>query len=158
LSDIEQALLNIASVPRREGETAFPEIATIIAGIRGVIRGRRILEAEAEKRKRDEEYNARAKREMEEDKADPAAWQAQIAASAEKLGMGRKKVISAAHTELICPRCSFAHPVAGNIRFWTPEELRKHADTLEELALIAERNRTMPELPLSDAVEGVHES
>jgi hypothetical protein len=145
----------LSSRPRAEGETAFPEVATIIAEIRGIVSGRRALEIEAEKRQREEDYKAKALREMEEDKADPAAWQAQIAAAAEKLGIGCKRVINMAHTELVCPRCNFAHSVAGNIRFWTPEELRKHAETLEELAVIADRNRMMPQLPLGDVADEV---
>jgi hypothetical protein len=38
--DIEKALMLIASVPRREGETAFPGVATILEAVRGVIRAK----------------------------------------------------------------------------------------------------------------------
>jgi hypothetical protein len=42
---------------------------------------------------------------------------------------------------LACPHCSAELPVTQNIRFWTSEELRSHADTLDELQRMADKNR-----------------
>jgi hypothetical protein len=42
---------------------------------------------------------------------------------------------------LSCPHCSAELPVPQNIRFWTSSELRDHADTLDELQRLADKNR-----------------
>lgn len=155
LKDIQSAMELLSSRPRGEGETAFPEVATIIAEIRGSVRGRRALEIEAEKRQREEEYKAKALREMEEDKSNPEAWEAQIAASAQKLGIGRKKVIDRSAERANCPHCQKELPVTQNIRFWSAKELYEMATLKEQSELIAERNRSMPNLPLDDVVDEV---
>ena len=41
LADLEEAMKVLCSRPRAEGETAFPDLPTILEAIRGVIRARR---------------------------------------------------------------------------------------------------------------------
>ena len=41
IADIEAAMKALYSKPRAEGETAFPDVATILEAVRGVIRARR---------------------------------------------------------------------------------------------------------------------
>jgi len=72
-----------------------------------------------------------------------------------RFGLEKPKEIITTCTELVCTGCGLAQPVAGNIRNWTPQQMRDHADLIEELAVIAERNRNMPKLPLGDVVEEV---
>ncbi len=159
LSDIEKALLQLASVPRREGETAFPEVATIFEAVRGVIRERRAVERVEAERMRQESYRAAALREMEEDKANPEEWQAQLTAAAEKLDLERKpKVIDTAPVMQECPQCHQELPVAPNIRFWSPEELRALADVMEANQEIARVNREKAQAAAAEVVEAVHEA
>ena len=42
---------------------------------------------------------------------------------------------------MTCPHCSHDLPISQNIRFWSAEELRNHADVLEECERIAAKNR-----------------
>lgn len=72
-----------------------------------------------------------------------------------RFGLEKPKEIITTCTDLVCPGCGLAQPVAGNIRLWTPEQLHEHANLLEELAVIAERNRNIPRLPLGNVVEEV---
>jgi hypothetical protein len=151
LRDIDQALRQIGMMPRREGETAFPDIATIMEAVRGVVRANRVQEPTS---------GERWATHVEEFWKQPAApldaeLQAKIDAMNEKFSLKKTKEIETTCTELVCPGCGLAQPVAGNIRQWTPAQLREHADVLDELAVIAERNRNMPRLPLGDVVEEV---
>lgn len=152
LKEIDQALTGIASVPRREGETAFPEIAVIVESIRAVKRVR-------SERSAIDVQNAR----IEHFKSHPELYSTSAEVEEltktlnEKFGMGRKKEIPLPqYNEVRCPHCDELLPLATNMRLWTAEEMRTVADTLEELAVIADRNRNMPKLPLGDAVEESH--
>jgi hypothetical protein len=140
ITDLEAAMKVLYSKPRAEGETAFPELAAIEEAVRSVIRARR-PSPDQEREKREEEYRLKAIREMEEDKADPVAWQKQIDAAAEQLGIGRKKIIDTTPVIMSCPHCFGELPVAPNIRFWTISELRAYADVLERNQAIAAANR-----------------
>lgn len=51
---IAEALNQLCSKPRAEGETAFPELATILDAVRGVIRARRPSVEQAAQQKWDE--------------------------------------------------------------------------------------------------------
>lgn len=84
-----------------------------------------------------------------------AELQAKVDALNEKYELKRPKEISTGHTDLTCPGCGMVQAVPGTTRFWTSQQHREHADVLDELAVIAERNRTMPRLPLGDVVEEV---
>lgn len=112
-------------------------------------------EREASEKANWEQYKAACRREMEEDKSNPEAWEAQIAASAQKLGIGRKKVIDRFADIANCPHCQKELPVAQNIRFWSSKELYEMAALKDQSELIAERNRNMPDLPMGDVVEEI---
>lgn len=130
--DVFTALDKIGSRPRKEGETAFPEIAAIIAETRGIQVLRVRYMENAERDKSWEEYKAKAKREMDEDKADPVEWQAKIDAASQRLGMERKpKELDLAPKMQTCPWCTEELPIAANFRFWTTDEMRKYADELD---------------------------
>lgn len=150
LPDIEAALELIANKSRREGETAFPDVETIREAVRAVIRSSR-PSADEESATRWLQYLENCKSEGVE-KPDTETL-ARIEKLNGKFGLEKPKEIITTCTELVCPGCGLAQPVAGNIRLWTPEQLHEHANLLEELAVIAERNRNMPRLPLGDVVE-----
>lgn len=61
----------------------------------------------------------------------------------EKFNMSRAKKheIDTTPVMLACPHCEKELPVNVNIRFWTPQELRNYADTLEEVQRLAAVNR-----------------
>ena len=150
--------MKIASVPRREGETAFPEVATLLEAIRAVVRERRRVEREQAEKRWHEDYRAKAMVELEEDKLDAAAWQAQLQAAAEKLGMDRKpKVINTTPVMECCPNCGAELPIAPNIRFWSVQEMRAFADVMEANQEIAKVNREAAQKAAEEAVEAVHE-
>ncbi|WP_348269723.1 hypothetical protein P8936_16370 [Edaphobacter paludis] len=70
----------------------------------------------------------------------------QIKAYAEKLAAKvgfeqPKELVIPDPVMLSCPHCSAELPVTQNIRFWTSSELRAHADTLDELQRLADKNR-----------------
>lgn len=133
LQDIHVALSRIASVPRRDGETAFPEIATVTLAVRAATSERKASERIERERRAEEEYNANAARQLAEDRANPEALEREIAAIAERLNMDRKKPeISTEPQMMTCPHCSKDLPVNVNIRFWTSGELRRYADVLDE--------------------------
>lgn len=132
IDDIHAGLNAIGAVARREGETAFPEIGFIVSEVRSYQVKRLRYKRDTERIKADEEYKAKAIRELREDQMNPAEWQRQIDAVAERLQMDRKpKEIDTAPRMMTCPHCSHDLPVAGNIRFWTTDELRKYADELD---------------------------
>lgn len=112
-------------------------------------------EREANEKAKWEQYKSACRKEMEEDSSNPEAWEEQIAASAQKLGLGRKKVIDRSEEIANCPHCQKELPVARNIRFWSSKELYEMAAVKEQSELIAERNRSMPRLPLGDVVDEV---
>lgn len=72
-----------------------------------------------------------------------------------RFDLKKTKVIDIGHKELVCPKCQFSQPVAGNLRNWTAKELYEYAAVVEQLEVIAARNRSMPNLPLADVVEEV---
>ncbi len=153
LGDIEAALVQIASVPRRDGETAFPEVATIFEAIRGVRRGKADSKAIEQENKRVAHYKANP------DMYVSATEFAELVKPLnEKFGMEKPKVINTTPVEMLCPHCSQALPVAPNIRFWTPQELRTYADLVDENQRLADLNRNMDSLPLGDLAEAVHEA
>lgn len=85
-----------------------------------------------------------------------AELQAKVDAMNEKFSLKKPKEIALPqYNEVRCPHCSELLPLATNMRLWTAEEMHAVANTLEDLAVIAERNRTMPRLPLGDVVDEV---
>jgi hypothetical protein len=137
LGDIDKALMVMASVPRRDGETAFPEVATIREAIRGVKRGR------AERSAIDKE-NAR----IAHFKAHPELYETSEELKAmtkrieEKFSFDApRREIEIQHREESCPHCQGVLPIASNIRFWSSEELRNLADVVQKNEQIAAANR-----------------
>lgn len=82
-------------------------------------------------------------------------WAEVTAPLAKRFGLEKPKEIDLTPEMATCPHCSKELPVARNVRFWTPQEMRDYADVLEEVRAIADRNRAMAKLPLEDVVEGV---
>lgn len=141
-----------AEVPE-EYKPAWPAVGIFSEMIRSYLRSRRATAAAKEKAAADEVYRAKAQREMEEDKANPAEWEAKINAAADRLKLGRKKeVVLPQYDEVRCPHCAEVLPLSTNMRLFSREEVRQLADTLDELAAIAERNRNMP---MEDVIEEV---
>jgi hypothetical protein len=138
LTVIETALNLLSSKPRAEGQTAFPDVATILEAVRGVIRARRPT-VEQEAADRWLRYIAAAKAEgvTEPDRE----ILGQIETLNGKYNLTKPKVIDTTPVMQACPHCSQELPVGPNIRFWTPEELRAYADVLERNQAIAAANR-----------------
>lgn len=150
LADLESALTELSNRPRRDGETAFPDLATVLETVRGVrrIRGEhKAIDAENE---RVAHYKAHPELYMTTED-----WAEISAPLSEKFGFEKPKEIDLTPHMLTCPHCSKELPVAGNIRVWSPEELEDQAKVLREIRAIADRNRAMAKLPLEDVVEEV---
>lgn len=130
---IVAALSEIASRPRREGETAFPEIAIIVAVTKEIRAARSRARSENDSAREWEERRARAERERQEDMADPEQWEKTIADTAERLKMDRRPVeIDISPNMVECPHCFKELPISSNLRFFTSDELRQYADGLDE--------------------------
>lgn len=137
LEDIEAGL--VALPPKRDGQTAFPDVDTVLESIRGVIRGRRVVEASNE---RDRMWEERVKycQEHPEEREMNAEVMKQVEELNAKFGFEKPKEIDTTPTMMTCPHCSAELPVAQNIRFWEPEEMRAQADRIEALRAMATKN------------------
>lgn len=155
LTDIEMALNLLSSKPRAEGQTAFPEEIVILEAVRGIARTRRAAEEEATKAKEWEAYKARVEAERQELMSNPEEWNKTLNDAAERLGMGRKKVIDTTPVMQTCPHCSRELPVAPNLRFWRVLELREYADLLERNQAIAAANRAAMMAQQAVPAEGI---
>jgi len=139
--DIEAGLKAISSRRRAEGETAFPEIQAIVEECQAASRSRRIA-AERERRMADEAAERRRRETHPEDYIADDEIKAMAEKLSAKIGFEQPKEIEIREPAMLaCPHCSKALPVSPNIRFWTAEELRTHADTLDELQRMADKNR-----------------
>lgn len=138
LPDITTALETIGKTPRNQGETAFPDVATVLEVLRGVVRSRKAAESNPGKKWSDEvdEFWKQPAVPLDEE------LQAKVDALNEKFGMKKKKEIDTTPVEMTCPHCSASLPVAPNIRFWTADELRTYADALDSLHAMAMENVT----------------
>lgn len=134
LADIEAGIAAIP--PKRDGQTAFPDVDTILEAVRGVIRSRKSVEDSSGAQWL--RYVERCKAEGREE-PDPIAQQA-VDRMNEKFGLQKPKVIETTYVQMKCPHCDSELAVASNIRFWTSDDLRKHADTLDNLHRIAMKN------------------
>lgn len=148
-------LEELSSKPRAEGETAFPDIGTILECIRGVKR-KRNENSEFEKHEA-RVAHFKAHPEMYETPDEVKDMAARVAG---KFGIKATqanpfKEIDRTPELVLCPKCQFEQPVASNIRHWTAKELHEMAAVKEQSELIAERNRSMSNLPLGDVVEAV---
>ena len=150
LADLESALKELSLRPRRDGETAFPDLATVLEAVRYV-------RAERSSRRALEKENER----IAHFHAHPEFYEAdeeikeKFHALAEKMDMPKTKPIIPDPVMVCCPHCHGMLPLAKNLRFWSPQELRNYAGVLEEVQAIADRNRAMAKLPLGDVVEGI---
>lgn len=143
--------MHIASIPRRDGETAFPEYAAILEAVRGVIRSQRAPESSSGER-----WNSYAEEFWKQPPVPlDAELQAKINALNEKFSLKKPKEIVTVNSDLVCPRCHFAQAVSANFRNWTAAEILEYGAVVQGLELIAERNRNMPELPLGEIVDEV---
>jgi hypothetical protein len=143
LADIEAGLLSISSRRRAEGETAFPDIATVLDEVRAAGRIRRVTEARVARMA--EEAAERKHREEHPEDFEPLG-PSDLEAMAKKLGdkfsFERPKARAIPEpVTLCCPKCSYELAVPENTRFWTAEQHRAHADTLDELQRMADKNR-----------------
>jgi hypothetical protein len=137
--------------PRAEGETAFPTLATVLEEVRSIVRANRAPELTSGER-----WAAH----VDEYWKNPPApldgeLQAKVDALNEKYDLKKPKEIITVNAEIICPRCQFAQAVSANFRNWTADEILEYGAIVKELELIAERNRSMLDLPMGDVVEEV---
>jgi len=155
MADLQEAFRLMSLKPRAEGQTAFPDLGTILEAVRGVTRARgdrRAIEelnrVKAHKDAHPELYETPAEvKEMAEKIADKFG----IKASKEK----PREFVVANPDPVNCPHCGEMLPLGANYRMMEPAEMHRLADVMTELAVIAERNRSMPRLPLGDVVEEV---
>ena len=141
LIDLETAMLGIAKKPRGEGETAFPEIQAIVEAAQKASRDRRIAAAR-ECKMADEAAERRRMITHPEEFETTDDIKALAAKLEAKIGFEQpKEIVITEPVMLACPHCSADLPVSPNIRFWTSDELRAHADTLDELQRMADKNR-----------------
>lgn len=138
--DLEAAMKSIALRPRAEGETAFPEVATIIAETEAARRKRRIA-GERERRIADEAAELRRRRTHPEEfeAFGPADIEALAKKSAGKFSFDRPK--QAEPVVKTCPHCSEVLPLPANMRFWTSDEVAAFAKLLASNERIAAANR-----------------
>lgn len=128
MPDIETACKELGMKRRAEGETAFPDIATILEAVRGATRASRPT-VEQEAADRWLQYIAAAKA---EGTSEPdGEMLRRIEALNGKHNLIKPKVIDTTPVTMNCPHCSQELPVGPNIRFWTVQELRIYADVLE---------------------------
>jgi len=134
LADIEAGIA--ALPPKRDGQTAFPDVDTILEAVRGVIRSRKSVKDSAAAK-----WSAYVERCKDEGTIDPDQdILERISAINEKFGLQKRKVIDTTYVQMKCPHCDTELAVAQNIRFWTSDDLRKYADTLDNLHGIAMKN------------------
>jgi hypothetical protein len=142
MMDIQSGLESLSSRPRNEGETAFPEVAVMVAEVQAAGRIRRI--AEVRERRLADEAREAARRRTHPEEFEPIGPK-DLEAMAAKLPnfdyeRPKVKVIPEPKME-VCPHCFGVLPVASNMRFWTSKEIREYADLKEELELLADVNR-----------------
>jgi hypothetical protein len=141
LGDIEAGLLSISSRRRAEGETAFPEIATVVDEVQAVGRIRRI--AEARERRMADEAAERRHREQHPGRK-----------LGDKFSFDRPKARAVPEPKMeACPHCSGLLPVTSNIRFWSAKELYEYAALKAESERIAEMNREANKLHAQKCIE-----
>jgi hypothetical protein len=137
LPAIEEGLRVLSLTPRAEGETAFPDIGTVLQAVRRIINPRyqRIALDEINARALHREANPEMYITDDETKA-------MVDRLAAKHGMrATKKPEVRDYKEELCPHCHKHLPVATNIRFWSSQELRDLADVVEKNEKIAAANR-----------------
>lgn len=128
MSDIAEAIELLRKQGRPDGESAYPEINVFLEAVRGVIRARK-PSVEQEAADKWNKYLAKC-RAAGIDEPDELLL-AKISRLNEKFSLSKPKEIDTTPVMQACPHCSQELPVGPNIRFWTPEELRSHADVLE---------------------------
>jgi hypothetical protein len=138
LIHLREALKRLSLTPRADGETAFPALATVLEAVRGVIRASKPSEEQASAN-RLLDYYARVKAEgtTEPD----AEMLAKIESLNARFDLKKPKVIDTTPVLTCCPHCSQELPIAPNIRFWEPQQMREYADLVDSNRAIAAANR-----------------
>lgn len=151
LKHIKTAIERLSLKPRAEGETAFPALATVLEGVRAVVRECRPSEPTSGERwaSHVEEFWKNPPAPLDDE------LQARVDALNEKYDLKKPKEIETVNSDLVCPKCQFAHPVSVNLRNWNSKEIYDYAVLVEQLEVIAARNRSMSNLPLGDVVDEV---
>lgn len=134
LADIQTALDKWE--PRREGETAFPDAPAMVAAVKKLKAARRDGEALAKENARVADFKENPDKYLSREEV--AELNKEIA---EKFSFERRHIINTDPVMQACPHCQKDLPIAPNIRFWSPSELRSYADTLEGVQNAAKANR-----------------
>lgn len=137
--DVRDAVTRMATRPRRDGETTFPDLGTVLIEVRAARehRGRfaTIESINAEARRREEypeQYTS-----LKEIRESPEV----------KSIMGRhdrhkkQPAVTIESAQLCCPACDAVVPVMAGVRLLTSAELRQLADLREQQEIRAEQRR-----------------
>lgn len=155
LKHIKTAIERLSLTPRAEGETAFPALGTVLEAVRAVVRATRpSVEQEATDKWLAylEKCKAEGVEQPDEEMLDT------IASLNSKFGLQKpKEPLQIDPVLMVCPHCQGELPVAPNIRFWEPEELRNLADVMEKNRSIAAANRAAHLASLEVTAEAVEE-
>lgn len=137
ITEIREALEAIGAEAPEDFKAVWPAVGVFHSAIRARIRAKRKPEPTGTER-----WDAYADEFWKNPPAPlDSELQAKIDALNEKFGLKKEKEIDYTPVEMLCPHCSAALPVAPNIRFWSPDELRMQADALEEHHRIADANK-----------------
>jgi hypothetical protein len=137
--------------PRRDGETAFPDLATVLEAVRGVVRlrgDRRAIDAE---NKRFAHFKAHPELYVADDEIKD-----RLNKLAERMNWDKPREIDTTPNLVCCPKCSFEMPVAQNLYLWDSKKIYEYAAMKEELERIADRNRLEQKIPWTET-EAVRE-
>jgi hypothetical protein len=153
--DLETATKAIAQRPRAEGETAFPEIATIIGEVQAAGRSRRT--AEARERRLADEAEERRRRESHPEEFEPigpADLEAMAAKLGDKFSFDRPKPKPHPVMENTdCPHCGKVLPISSGVRRMNSQELRDLADVMEQVENLSAANREANKLHQAKCIE-----
>lgn len=142
-------------MPRREGETAFPDIARILEAVRAVIRASR-PSVEQAAASRWLEYIDKCKAEGIE-KPDEETL-AKINGLNSRFNLEKPQELIIGPPAMVeCPHCGGTLPLAKNLRFFSSLELRMLADLVEKSEQISAANRAAVHEPETEIVEAITE-
>lgn len=143
LGDIEAGLLSISSRRRADGETAFPEIATVVDEVLSAGRNRRI--AEERERRMADEATERRRRETHPEEFEPigpADLEKMAAKLGDKFNFDKPKPKAQPVIDpMDCPHCGKSLPISSGVRRMTSQELRDLADVIEQIENQSAANR-----------------
>ena len=140
LTDIEAGLEWLRIQERREGESAYPDMGTMIVAIKRFRSTRKAAEDKA-KQEADDAASKEDFRLHPENYITSAETQAMLERLAKKVNFDKPREIDQTPVMVACARCGFEHPVARNMRFWDPDEIEAYAKLLREVRAVAAANR-----------------